>query len=277
MVPNKHGGKRITLKCSRCQQAVTATVPKNFSTGSIRVLVGHSDRRISVRIMEILTSAGIGSQICCNGREVLGCLNAMRPEVALFDVALPGIFTFQVLDTLRKTADLKGIKVLLISSVYNSTAYKRPPSSLYGADDYLDETCLADQLVSKIRSLVDVSVEMSADRRTDHSGATEIKSIIPRICPNGKHGDASSAGVVERARNLARTIVSDIARDNREKAEASIRAGNFFRSFDEEIREGNRLFEQQIDPEVRLQEDYLHQAFLSFLELHRRELKQKQG
>ena len=44
--------------------------------------------------------------------------------------------------------------VILIASVFNKTAYKRTPHSLYGADDYVEQHHIPDMLPVKLARLI---------------------------------------------------------------------------------------------------------------------------
>jgi response regulator RpfG family c-di-GMP phosphodiesterase len=81
-------------------------------------------------------------------------MDAAPPQVALIDVALPGLFAFELVDKVRNRPALKEVKILLLSSVYNKMAYKRTPTSLYGADDYIEKHHISDDLVPKINQLI---------------------------------------------------------------------------------------------------------------------------
>lgn len=43
--------------------------------------------------------------------------------------------------------------ILLITSNHSPRAYKREPTNLYGADDYVEEAKLASELVAKVHAL----------------------------------------------------------------------------------------------------------------------------
>ena len=71
---------------------------------------------------------------------------------------------------------------------------------------------------------------------------------------------------IERARRLARTIISDIYLYNTAKADESIRNNTFSSVFVPEIKEGLKLYENRIAQEVRDKGDFFKEVLRDFLE-----------
>lgn len=70
----------------------------------------------------------------------------------------------------------------------------------------------------------------------------------------------------EKARRLVRTILSDIYFYNRKKFEEAIKNGTFYETFQEELKEGLKLYESRIPPEVRARADYFREETEAFIE-----------
>lgn len=286
------GGKRITLRCSRCHQVFKIEVPVTATTAnSSRVLVAHSDEALCTTIGEILARDGMTFQICHSGLEALRCMEAAPPQVAIVDVALPGLFAFELVEKVRSRPALKEVKLLLLSSVYNRMAYKRTPTSLYGADDYIEKHHIPNDLVPKINRLVThaepLSKRRSPPREEEVAGKAleqreavvesreyieEINTMI-RSAEEREVSADSSEEATEKARRLARIIASDIALYNQELVEEGIRTGRFYELLAGEIEEGKRLFAVRVAPELRRQEDFLQTAFTALIDRRRRELQ----
>jgi response regulator RpfG family c-di-GMP phosphodiesterase len=218
-------------------------------------------------------------------------MEAAPPQVALIDVALPGLFAFELVDKVRSQPALKEIKILLLSSVYNKMAYKRTPTSLYGADDYIEKHHISDDLIPKISRLI-THAEPLAKRQApsledevagklpepQDAGAEskeyleEINMLIRSAEEREMLADTFSEAQ-EKARHLARSIVSDIALYNQERVEEGIRTGRFYELMEGEIAEGRRLFAERVDSTVRGQEDFLQAAFAALIERRRKELR----
>jgi DNA-binding response OmpR family regulator len=261
------------------------------ATGPYRVLVAHSDESLCTTLGEILARDGFTFQICHNGHEALRAMEAAPPEVALIDVALPGLYAFELVDKVRNRPDLKEVKILLLSSVYNKMAYKRLPTSLYGADDYIEKHHISDDLVPKINCLITHAKplkkrqaqpreEVVAGKLLDPQEAAaeskeyfeEINMLIRSAEEREMLADTFSEAQ-ENARRLARSIVSDIALYNQERVEEGIRTGRFYELLEGEIAEGRRLFAERVGSTVNAQEDFLQTAFSALIERRRKELR----
>lgn len=285
-------GKRITLRCSRCRQVFKIEVSAhNAASGSSRILVAHGDEAFCTTVGEILARDGFNFQICHNGLEALRSMEAAPPLVALVDVALPGLFAFELVDRVRNLPALKEIKIILISSVYNRMAYKRTPSSLYGADDYIEKHHIPDDLVPKInrlitnakpltkRQLPSAEEEVAGKMLEQREAVAESKAYVDGINSLIRSAEErevlvdSSSEAQEKVRRLARIIVSDIALYNQERVEEGIRTGRFNELLAGEIAEGRRLFAERVGSGMPGQDDFLQAAITALIERRRKELQ----
>ena len=69
----------------------------------------------------------------------------------------------------------------------------------------------------------------------------------------------------DKARRLARTIVSDIALYNREEIRKGIKNDNVFDLLAEEIERGRKLYVSRVAPEVQRRVNYYNQAIVDIL------------
>jgi predicted Zn finger-like uncharacterized protein len=284
---NRLGGKRVTLRCQGCREVFKVEVPKTCDCSSPEVLVAHSDPALCGTISEVLSGEGFACRVSYDGFETLRCMEAAPPQVLLIDVALQGLLAFEVVETIRSRPALESVKVILMSSVYNRTAYKRSPSSLYGADDYIEKHHVPDLLAEKIRRLLPGSGpsqtrpmkgkqelegrDAIANEPLEKGSTDELNAKIQRA-EDKEISPRSSAEGVEKARRLARIIVSDIALYHQDRVEDGIRTGKFFQLLATEIEEGRRLFRERVAPELCRQEDFLGNAFWAFVENREKEL-----
>ncbi len=67
--------------------------------------------------------------------------------------------------------------MVLVASVYNRTGYKRRPTSLYGADDYVEQHHIPDALVGKLERLIGAPPRLApvAVAHADTAEGREIK------------------------------------------------------------------------------------------------------
>ena len=288
--PQKHAGKRVTLRCARCRNPfkveLAAPSKKESFSSQIRVMVAHSDPVLCETIRTILENAGMVVGVGHCGDQVLREMEASPPHVAVVDVALQGLYAFEVVEKVRRLPGLEKVKIILLSSVYNKTAYKRAPSSLYGADDYVEKHHLPDHLTLKINRLTaslqpDSSRDEEADQKPDFAALaaegqeTEfIKTVNDKIISaEDREIGAGDVPELERAQRLARIIVSDIALYCQERIDEGIRGGNWTQLLSGEIREARKLFMERFpQPEIQ-QRKLLESAFVDLFERRSRELQ----
>jgi len=287
----KLAGKRVTLRCARCRTPFTVELPHTAAAKPetrVRVLIAHSDKELCGTIRDIIENAGFEGIVQHNGDEVLAAMDALQPRVAVVDVALQGLYAFEIVEKVRRRPGHENVKIILLSSVYNRAAYKRLPSSLYGADDYIEKHHIPDDLVLKInRLLVEATPETgpAAKGETEEDGhqlssnddvtqSPDFINTVNRKIQSAEEQEVSAddASERERAERLARIIVSDISLYYQERVDEGILEGNWSELLANEIREARRLFRERF-PSPRIQNSkILEAAFLDFLERRRREL-----
>lgn len=69
----------------------------------------------------------------------------------------------------------------------------------------------------------------------------------------------------DKARRLARTIVSDIALYNREEIRKGIKNDNLFELLAEELERGRRLYVSRVAPDVQKRANFYNQAIVDIL------------
>ncbi len=287
----KFGGRQVTLKCVKCHKVFQVNVPALAkSRVNIHVLVAHSDDSLCGTIRDVLQKADISCQVSHDGPSALALMKARPPHVVLVDVALPGLYAFEVVDKVRAVPGLGNVKIILLSSVYNKMAYKRTPASLYGADAYIEKHHIPNDLVAYIHRLVTDAVPTEEGVKPEEGEETvtgeaqspseerEVRQFAAEVNSKIKQAedDEVSAGrsseIPEKAHRLARNIVSDIALYNQEKVEEGVLAGTFFELLKKEVREGRKLFQERFPGLLERGEDILQAEFESFIERRRSDL-----
>jgi len=254
----------------------------------VRIMIAHSDKELCGTIRDIIEDAGFEGVLQHSGDEVLAAMDVLRPQVAVVDVALQGLYAFEVVDKVRRRPGLGNVKIILLSSVYNRAAYKRSPSSLYGADDYIEKHHLPDDLVLKInRLLVDAKPAAGPNVKGEaEKGGLQLPSAdeamqspdfintVNEKIQSAEVNEVSADDTTERQRaeRLARIIVSDISLYYQERVDEGILEGNWSELLANEIREARQLFSERF-PSPQIQNSkILEAAFLDFLDKRSREL-----
>lgn len=284
---NKLNGKRVTLRCAKCRQ-VFKVATGNQDSGKLspakdfpfRVLVAHGDSLLCEAVGEILKQGQISYDVVNDGNIAFEMIQNKLPDVVLIDVALPGLFAFELVQKIRENVHLEKITLILLSSVYNKMAYKRRPDNLYGADGYIEKHHLSDDLVPMLnriqlgvtQALRKQSAELQVEGKVavenqDIPGHNDVGAMNQRIQSAEEHELATDIPDqdIARARRLARIIISDIALYNQSRVEEGIRNGNFMEIFAEELAEGRRLFAERISKDVQSREDFLETEIKRFL------------
>ncbi|HEY5973146.1 MAG TPA: response regulator [Geobacteraceae bacterium] len=296
---DKVGSRAFKARCSKCRTVFrvdccsTAGVSsaQAGTTQPTKVLIAHESQAFCAAVSKVLSSDQFRAITSNDGKEALAIVEEMRPDVVLLDVALPSLYGFQVCEAIRNNPSLKDVKIILIAAIYDKTKYKRSPQSLYGADDYIEKHHIPDALVPMIcRLTAEVRTdsptadgEMAAivsatalDRPTDPELADQeatrqgLRAEEVAATSSREAGDASGAPH-DKARRLARSIVSDISLYKESEMITAARNGTFNQVMAEEIRTGRELYEARVPEDVRQGTAYLDDAFGEFVRLQQQE------
>jgi hypothetical protein len=217
-----------------------------------RVLVAHESDDLSQQIGAVLLDAGFAPVRVPDGRRALSALEADPPAAAVFDVALDDVMCFQLIDWLRRDAALAEVKVVLVASLFNRTAYKRSPATLYGADDYVEQHHIPDKLPEKLSRLLNLPPpQPPADRAGRVARIREGEGRVDLL------GD-------QRVRALAHSIVSDIALYHEAEVQAVVRSGDPA-PLREALDEGRRILAGQLSAGPPDGQDPILDAFHALL------------
>jgi predicted Zn finger-like uncharacterized protein len=271
------GGSRF--KCPKCSAVLLVKKPlpaPEKPVEGIKILVAHSNPAIANEIVSLLKKKGYGTITASDGIETM--VKAMKelPAVAIVEVGLPKIYGFEVCKRLKLRPETKRMKFILVNSVYDKDRYKREPESFYGADDYIEEHLINELLIDSIHALT--GKEPAGKKEEDREKTSQPLSPEPlskdkialkeepRPQPKEEKAQPSADEKIERARRLARTIISDIYLYNTAKADEAIRNDTFYSAFAPEIKEGLKLYDNRIAREVRALGDFFQEALSNFIE-----------
>ena len=151
------------------------------------VLIAHDSKAVAEMIAGVLSGSGMSTDYAANGLEALKKAGSLRPQAMIVDVGLTGIYGFELCERLKGDPDTSSIKIILLSSVYGLTSYKRAPETLYGADDYIEKHHIPDKLLPKLRELfapikpkTGPPAEQLVDRRPAPPEPAPAASPVPR-------------------------------------------------------------------------------------------------
>ncbi|HEV8268747.1 MAG TPA: ATP-binding protein, partial [Thermoanaerobaculia bacterium] len=116
--------------------------------GRPRVLVIEDDPDTYLRMAEILHGAGYLPLRARSGEEALSLAASHRPSAITLDIVLPGCDGWEVLGTLKKDPETRGIPVLIVSRLDN-----RELGVALGADGYFVKPVEGDELLARLHEL----------------------------------------------------------------------------------------------------------------------------
>lgn len=161
-----------------------------------------------------------------DSKELLRYLEDVRPFMIVIDDDAPEIMGMKVYEIIKKIERFKDIKVYILSST---------PVFQDEISGWIDRDRINESLASTFE------MEVSNQYPCSNMGSEEV--------------DAH-----EKARRLARTIVSDMILYNREKVEKGLHEGTFYQVMEKELEEGRRFYNSRIPEIVRLSRDYFEEA-----------------
>jgi predicted Zn finger-like uncharacterized protein len=269
----KLGGGGSRFKCPKCATILLVKKPVDASQkpiDNIKALVAHSNPATVAQIAALLNAGGYQTITATDGIEAMVKAIKELPFLVVLEVGLPKIFGFEVCKRLKLRPETKGLKFILVSSVYDDRRYRRQPESLYEADDYIEEHRLSELLIDSINRIKGIE-PAGKEEKTEAPAAPPQEEKVgqkpePASTAERKPADIASDEKIERAKRLARTIVSDIYLYNTPKAETAIRNGTFYSAFAAELKEGIKLYEQRIAQEVRDKGDFFKDTVREFME-----------
>jgi CheY-like chemotaxis protein len=139
--------------------------------------VAHDSRVVRETICSVLIEAGFRVDTAADGVEALKRAVENKPKALVLDVGLPGIYGFELCERLKASQDTSGIKIILLSSVYDMRRYKRTPVNLYGADDYIEKHHIPDFLPQKLRKLLSPEELPSSHVASNLPGKSELPEM----------------------------------------------------------------------------------------------------
>jgi DNA-binding response OmpR family regulator len=234
------------------------------------VLVAHDSDQIRQATERVLREAGYQTVGAKDGRQARALLFTEQPPQAMVvDVGLSGEPAYQLVADIRHR-DL-AVKVVLVASVYSKTAYKRRPTSLYGADDYIEQHHIPDELVNKLIRLMPGSAKVLPLRQKGQTvpDPTRETSVVRHIREAGEeritfHFTCAEEDVA-RARRVARLILADALLYNGSAVEEGLKNGDLEARIRPDLEAVRELFALRVPPEIAKAEDYIGDALREFV------------
>ena len=126
----------------------------------VRILVVDDEESIRDLVSTGLRFAGFEVDTASDGREALGKIPAVRPDLVLLDISMPELTGIEVLEQLRRN----GVDVPVVFLTARHAPGESAHALRIGADDYVTNPFSLDDLVARIEAVLP---SVSPARSTD--------------------------------------------------------------------------------------------------------------
>lgn len=126
-------------------------LPEVLRAYSNRVLVVDDDAPMAATQARLLTAQGYRVRVALNGFEAGDALRTFLPALMVLDLQMPGIDGFQVLDYVRQDADLRRLKILVVSAMPEDALQQALAG---GADDAWPKPFKPDDFINRVQALL---------------------------------------------------------------------------------------------------------------------------
>lgn len=212
------------------------------------VLVVLDEAELSKLVGKILSRGSLGCRIANSGGEALELVERLMPAALLVNVVLPDMMGYEFIERLRRLEKGKDLSVIFLSSLHHGTRFKRAPTSLYGADDYIERHHLPDLLIPKLHNLFELGPQahpLDADKGT-LKPLTDVevdeRREIERIHEGPERAGDDPPG--EDIRRMARVIAGDIVLYNEDIIRA-ISLSDAVKALTGDIQEGRSMLAER--------------------------------
>jgi len=278
-------GDGIKLRCSKCAAIFRLAADKEARGGRLTVLVAHESVEFCAAVEKVLAPEPFDIISCHDGKEAVDLVFRLRPDVVLLNVALPTMYGFQVCETLRGNPETSATKIILLAAIYDKTKYKRSPQSLYGADDYIEQHHIPDALAAMIYRLAANIREVgpdalpaadevltSPDRLTPAEADRQESARMELMSPAKPEEADADESVYRAAKQLARSIVSDISLYREVELEEAIRTDAVELCLGLEIKDGRAIYESRLPEFASFPRDFYADALAELISQKKREM-----
>lgn len=215
LAPDTLAKAGATLVCGTCEtvfnpqpnspRAAAPAVAKPSDVVRRTVVVAHESPAVCATVGRVLEEAGYIPRYVHDGARAVAAFDPAlpdRPAALVLDVGVPEVLAFQAASIIKARPGGDKIPIILLASVFERTRYKRKPTSLHGADTYLELHHVPDRLGALLQDLLD-------HNRPPPSYRGHLP--VERARADALRGMEHTAVETEEARNIARRLVSDVA------------------------------------------------------------------
>ena len=130
------------------------------NSGSPLILIVDPDQRAREAASEVMHRVGYSTVCATTGEQAVEIAKRERPRVVVLEVCLPEISGYEVCRELKETFGER-LAIVFVSGT-RTESYDRVGGLLLGADDYLVKPFAADELLARVRRLVQDPPELTS-------------------------------------------------------------------------------------------------------------------
>ena len=172
-----------------------------------RILVVDQDARFRASVASLVQGAGYEAISAGTGEEALFLARTESPHLAILDVELPGISGYEVCRRLRE--DVHAIGIVFVSDT-RTDSLDRAAGLLIGADDYLAKPFAPDELLARVRALLNRNGAAHAFARPEPPTLEFALTAREREVLKLLAGGLSQGGIAERLVISPKTVAAHI-------------------------------------------------------------------
>jgi DNA-binding response OmpR family regulator len=116
------------------------------------VLVADDDADLRYLVAFKLEQLGLEVVTAVDGTDALKLVRERRPQVAVLDVAMPGLTGIEVTRSIRSDPELAGTRVLMLTAGVQEHDVEKGFTA--GADDYVTKPFSLRELVSRVQAML---------------------------------------------------------------------------------------------------------------------------
>ncbi len=118
-----------------------------------KILIVDDEPSIVAPLQFLMERSGYEVMVATSGEKALEMINENRPDLVLLDVMLPGLSGFDVCRMIREDSELAGTRIILVTALGRRVNVAK--GMALGADDYIVKPFANQELVAKVKQLLD--------------------------------------------------------------------------------------------------------------------------
>ncbi len=180
--PRAEAGPAVAAFVSEADQwgqpARAATQPAATAAQG-HVLLADDNRDMREYVTQLLTAEGWSVDAVADGQTALRHARARVPDLVLTDVMMPGLDGFGLLAALRKDEATRRVPVVLLSARAGNEAEVEGLNA--GADDYLVKPFAAAELVARVRTHLNGTLQRQQSLRVAEEERARMQSLLSQV------------------------------------------------------------------------------------------------